>query len=149
MSSERWFSDRKCLVDAREWPGYTWARLQSSNDPELDKDKIASWVDRKNKLQDCDTLSENLMVKIKGKKKRPMENEIEYFTTETSKYLFKEKKPSAVMMCILMSKMLNATSEILPQEQLTVPAGCDESTINTITCVKLNLKIIYPNFSKD
>lgn len=91
MSSERQFSDRKCLVDAREWPGYTWARLQSSNDPELDKDKIASWVDRKNKLQDCDTLSENLMVKIKGKKKRPMENEIEYFTTETSKYLFKEK----------------------------------------------------------
>lgn len=85
MSSERRFSDRKCLVDAREWPGYTWARLQSSNDPELDKDKIASWVDRKNKLQDCDTLSENLMVKIKGKKKRPMENEIEYFTTETSK----------------------------------------------------------------
>lgn len=79
-----------------------------------------------------------------------MENEIEYFTTETPKYLFKEKKkPSAVMMCILMSKMLNATSEILPQEQLTVPAGCDESTINTITCVKLNLKIIYPNFSKD
>lgn len=53
------------------------------------------------------------------------------------------------MMCILMSKMLNATSEILPQEQLTVPAGCDESTINTITYVKLNLKIIYPNFSKD
>lgn len=78
-----------------------------------------------------------------------MENEIEYFTTETSKYLFKEKKTSAVMMCILMSKMLYATSEILPQEQLTVPAGCDESTINTITCVKLNLKIIYPNFSKD
>lgn len=76
-----------------------------------------------------------------------MENETEYFTTETPKYLFKEKTISSYDVHFDVKNVKCHKWDI--SSGAVVPAGCDEPTINTITCVKLNLKIIYPNFSKD